>query len=77
MERDLFDWDNWDYGGEGTYIFYNPVLKVQMGMFPAGTSFNTAQVDYQNGVLEFTTFTETGKTVVVASFKLTLNFGEI
>jgi hypothetical protein len=75
VERELFSWDEWDGVDECCYMFYNPVLKVKMGLFPVGTEFNTAVLDYQNGTLEFSSFnTDTRKTEAIAKFKLHLTF---
>lgn len=43
MERQLFDWSGWD-GETDCMIFYDPVLKVQIGEHPVGTKFSSAAI---------------------------------
>jgi hypothetical protein len=43
IEREFFDWDGWD-GDAECMMFYNPVLKAQVGKYPAGTKFAVAFV---------------------------------
>jgi hypothetical protein len=42
-ERGLFSYEGWD-GDAECMTFYNPVLKVQIGKYPIGTSFDSATI---------------------------------
>lgn len=52
MERDLFDWSGWD-GDLECMTFYDVVLKKQIGNFPPGTKFDSANLSWDTGVLQF------------------------
>lgn len=57
MERELFSWTGWD-GDSECMVFYDPVLKVQIGEYPPGTKFDSASVlvnqdGSESGVLQF------------------------
>lgn len=51
MERQLFDWTEWD-GDLECMIFNNVVLKVQVGKYLPGTPFDSATVMYDKGILQ-------------------------
>lgn len=54
MEKQLFDWhDGWDQADTMGFLFYGVVTKIDIGEIPAGTKFDSAQVCYDTGVLEF------------------------
>ncbi len=55
MENQLFSWNGWD-GDMECMIFYNPILKVQIGKHTAGTKFDSAVVMFDKGILQFTNF---------------------
>jgi hypothetical protein len=57
MERQLFDWSSWD-GDLESMIFYNCVLKVNVGKYPAGTEFNYAVINWMTGDLQFVDFND-------------------
>jgi hypothetical protein len=54
IERELFDWDGWD-GEPECMTFYNPVLKVDIGKWSAGSQFDYAIIQQtDNGaILQF------------------------
>ncbi len=54
IEQELFDWNGWD-GDEECMIFYDAVLKVQIGKFPIGTKFACAVINHaeSGSVLQF------------------------
>lgn len=51
LECQLFSWDGWD-GDHECMTFYDPILKVQIGKFPAGTKFDFATILFDKGVLQ-------------------------
>lgn len=51
LESQLFSWGGWD-GDHECMVFYNPILKVQIGKFPAGTKFDNATILFDRGVLQ-------------------------
>lgn len=53
MEKNIFDWDGWDQHDTMAFSFTDVTLKVPVGEFPAGTKFPFANVDYENGTMEF------------------------
>jgi hypothetical protein len=52
MERELFDWDGWD-GDHDAMIFYNVILKQDIGEYKAGQTFNSACINFEKGQLSF------------------------
>lgn len=54
MEKQLFDWNKWN-GDHDCMIFYNPVLKIQIGKYPSGTKFDSAiiMIEPEKGILQF------------------------
>jgi hypothetical protein len=51
IERQIFDWEEWDNVDEGVLRFYDVQLKVPVGEFMPGDEFDTAVVDLQNSKL--------------------------
>ena len=72
MINELFDYDGWDEAGDfGDMILYNPTLKQQIGDYPIGTKFFSAELLLNQGVLNF--YVEDGNDLTVtASFKVKL-----
>jgi len=52
LEKQLFDWDGWDEGGPMDLMFYNVVLKVPVGEFPAGEKFEFANFGGETSILQ-------------------------
>lgn len=52
MEKQLFDWNGWDQHDTAAFAFYNVVLKVAIGEYPAGAKFKYAFVNYETGTLQ-------------------------
>jgi hypothetical protein len=51
IETELFDWDGWD-GEPECMTFYNPVLKVDIGKWSAGSQFDYAIIQQtDNGAI--------------------------
>lgn len=67
MEKQLFDWDGFDQHDTVSFSFYKVILKVPIGEYKVGDSFDSAFMDYENGKLEF----YSGETVM-GSYKLKL-----
>lgn len=51
MEKELFDWKDWD-GDPESMTFYNVILKRQIGDFPVGTKFSSATILFTKGILQ-------------------------
>lgn len=52
LERQLFDWTDWDEGAEaGDFQFYKVTFKIQVGEHPAGTTFPVACLLLSQSVL--------------------------
>jgi hypothetical protein len=49
MEKQLFDWEEWDVSDEGVYVFVTCTLKIPIGQFEAGDQFDWIMVNYQLG----------------------------
>lgn len=82
MEKQLFNWSDWD-GDLECMIFYNSLLKVQIGEHKAWTKFNHAVIDWQKGTLQFCNIgPDTGhnnpsnETILVSEHKLKLSVKE-
>ncbi len=70
MERQLFDWANWDVIDEGSYQFYDCVFKVDFGPFKAGQKCDEIVVDYQNGFMQY--FDKDGGVITEVKLKLAI-----
>jgi hypothetical protein len=70
IEGQLFDSNGWD-GDYEDMIYYNSVLKVQIGKYPPGTKFDDATIDFHDGTLQLT-----NKEVVMGEYSLRLIVGE-
>lgn len=46
MERDLFDWQEWDTLANGSTVYYDCTLRKHIGDFAPGTVFKRIVVDY-------------------------------
>lgn len=85
MEKELFNWDEWD-GEPECMTFYNIELKKPIGKFPEGTKFNSATIlqggSIVGGVLQLTNLSNTKNPdggiplVVMGQFKLHYKVGE-
>ena len=53
MERELFDYDNWDNIDDFNKVFYGCVLKQDIGVYRAGEKFDSICVNYENGEMSF------------------------
>jgi hypothetical protein len=52
IECQLFTWAGWD-GDLDCMTFYNPILKVQIGKYPPGTTFDSATILFDKAILQF------------------------
>jgi hypothetical protein len=52
VECKLFDWESWDQQDVACLSFNEVVLKVRVGKFEAGTKFDFAFVNYDEGYLQ-------------------------
>lgn len=71
MEKQLFDWVDWDQSDTTAFMFYDVTLRLPIGKFPAGTKFNSAYIDYENAKLEFFNDGETPE--FTGSLSITVN----
>jgi hypothetical protein len=74
IEQQLFDSNGWD-GDYEDIIYYNPVLKVQIGKYPPGSKFDDAIINFHDGTLQLTN--QRGlNLVVMGEYSLHLIVGE-
>jgi hypothetical protein len=52
LEHKLFSWIGWDEVDTATLQFYKVVLKVQIGKFPIGSTFECAIVSFDHSYVE-------------------------
>lgn len=74
MEKELFDWENWDELSTCTLQFYNCSLRVPVGQFSVGTKFETICLSFEEGVM--TLYPDGNKPDETFQFKLKLSVGE-
>lgn len=56
MENDLFTYEDWDILDDASRLMFMTVeLVCQIGQFEAGTHFDTAVIDHENGTLTLAT----------------------
>jgi hypothetical protein len=52
MEKQLFDWFEWDVIDDGVFQFYNCTVK-NIPDYKPGTKISTIVMNYQNGTMTF------------------------
>ena len=52
LERDLFDWKEWDEGDVMCISFHDITLKQDIGPFKKGDNFPWANIDFRSATLE-------------------------
>ena len=73
MESQIFTWDGWDQFDTMCFTFYKVVLVVDVGEHKAGTSFGSANIDYEESpYVAF--YDDEGREV--AKFALSLKIGD-
>lgn len=75
LESQLFAWKDWD-GDHECMVYYNPVLKVQIGKHPVGTKFDHATILFDKGILQLENhgeFDDKGHADIAYCAKYTLN----
>ena len=70
MEKELFDWKEWDLIDTACFAFYQVTLKVPIDRFPIGTQFEIANIDYEEGKVEFINFEKDGRPNYQGIFEL-------
>lgn len=79
LETQLFSWDGWD-GDQECMMFYDPILKVQIGKHPVGTKFDCATILWTDGKLQFTNHgpmvNNHAPIIYTAEYNLKLSVGE-
>lgn len=71
LENHLFTWDGWDENGIMSPMFYKVELKVPIGQFPVGHTFDVAVLDGEKSLITFIDEDETSHT-----FELGLTVGK-
>lgn len=66
MEKQLFDWENWDTVDTMVFQFYNCVLKKDIGSHKVNDPIDYIVVNYEDGYLE----------IKDVKYPLTLNVSE-
>lgn len=51
MEKQLFEYEDWDVVDTMLFSFYNVILVQQIGDFPIGSKFESACINYETGEL--------------------------
>lgn len=72
LEKQIFDWEEWEDGGAAYTVFHRVTLKVAVGRFPAGTKFDAASLSWESSKLYLMTDIPEEEFV----FPLTLTVGE-
>ena len=79
LETQLFSWDGWD-GDQECQVFYNPILKSQIGKHLPGTKFDCATILWVEGKLQLQNFGPMvnghSEAIYTADYKLNLTVGE-
>lgn len=69
--------DGIDFVSDTAIVFYNPVLKVDIGEFPAGTQFDGIMIDTEHSQIALQNFDEdTGALEEEYVFALSYQIGE-
>ena len=53
MEKDLFDYESFDYSEMADFLFYICTLKRDISTLKAGERFSTINLNYENGTCDF------------------------
>jgi hypothetical protein len=59
MEKEYFDWTEWDFIEENVFQFQNCVVKKPFGPYKIGDAVFIIVLDYSKGVIETYTSDET------------------
>ena len=51
MEKQLFEWKEWDQVATGCFFFFCITLVKQIGDYEVGTTFDSAIVNFETGEL--------------------------
>ncbi len=51
MEKQLFNWEEFDIVSDASYMFYKCTLKQNIGTYKIGDEFDCIIVDYEKGKL--------------------------
>ncbi len=51
MEKQLFDWEEYDENDTADFMFYKVTLKQDIGLYKKGTQLNYVLFNYQTGIL--------------------------
>lgn len=70
LENQLFEWKDWDQHDTAAFQFYDIVLKVPVGEFPAGHKFSTAFIDAEQSIIAFVDETEENEYVYELSYSI-------
>lgn len=73
METKLFSWDGWDEVDCMAIMFYNCVLKVQIGNYPVGYTLPCISIDFNKG--ELSTWEDIEGKEIMHTFEISLTLG--
>ncbi len=51
MEKQIFDWGDFNVVDDGHYIFYNCTLKQDIGKYKKGEKWDYISINYETGEL--------------------------
>lgn len=71
MDQELFESSGWDQADTISFTYYDCVLKQPIGDLPVGKKFDSANLDFERGLLDF--YEEDN---VVKRFRLSFSFKE-
>jgi hypothetical protein len=76
IEKKLFTWADWDDFGDGASYFYNVVLAIPIGIFPAGVEFDGCLVDHLKSRIVFQKWSsDDPQTVTEYGYELSYSVG--
>lgn len=53
MEKELFDWTDWDQLDTASFSFHQCVLRKDIGGLRSGMAVDCISVDYERGKMDF------------------------
>jgi hypothetical protein len=51
MEQELFEWLEYDFVDDSCFVYYNCILKQDIGKYKKGDNIKAIMVDYEKGKL--------------------------
>lgn len=72
MERELFDWENWDSLDTAAMMFYNATLKRDIGPHKVGDKFPSIELDFDYGFVRL----YDNNDQILGKYRISLTVGE-